>query len=337
MSDNINPIISIIVPVYNVEKYISDCVQSVLGQSFPNFELILVDDGSKDNSGKICDSFAAQDKRITVIHKKNQGVSSARNDGIEISKGKYITFLDSDDMLCEHFLQEGIKACEKGNLELFCCGHIIIGGNDEKEYIRIEKPIRTNNRLLSASEKTELLKCIYTASPWGKIFKREIIGDIRFTDTMCFGEDTKFVLSVIRNAKNIEAVPEQMYIYRRNPSGLCSEASINKCKSIKTLYRFLLDENDTLAESVETEYVAFIKKRMYEDFRNTVYDITHSKINTIMMFLMLRTLFSDEMVTSAVNEIDQNSFHINQIMQNVTKKRLKRFYRRIREALHRFP
>ena len=98
------PQISIIVPVYNSEKYLGVCIDSILSQSFRDFELILVDDGSKDSSAQICDEYASQDKRVRVIHKVNGGVSAARNDGLDIAKGEYVTFIDSDDWVEREFL-----------------------------------------------------------------------------------------------------------------------------------------------------------------------------------------------------------------------------------------
>ena len=97
--------ISIIIPVYNTEKYLRRCIESVLSQSFTDFELILVDDGSKDSSPQICDEYASQDKRVRVIHKVNGGVSAARNDGLDIAKGEYVTFIDSDDWVEREYLQ----------------------------------------------------------------------------------------------------------------------------------------------------------------------------------------------------------------------------------------
>ena len=108
--------ISIIVPVYNVEKYLNRCLDSIINQSFINFELILINDGSTDKSGKICDKYAQIDKRVRVIHKKNEGVSLTRNLGINIAKGDYITFIDSDDWIEQDFLKKAIEYIKENNL-----------------------------------------------------------------------------------------------------------------------------------------------------------------------------------------------------------------------------
>ena len=110
--------ISMIVPVYQVEKYIAQCIESVLNQTFSDFELILIDDGSKDNSGAICDSYAAKDDRIIVIHTKNNGAATARNIGLERASGEYITFLDGDDYLAENMLSRLYEEIENSDYDI---------------------------------------------------------------------------------------------------------------------------------------------------------------------------------------------------------------------------
>ena len=111
-------VFSVVVPVYNVEKYLRECVDSILAQSFEDFELILVDDGSKDSSGAICDEYAQQDARVKVIHKENGGQSTARNLGIEAAKGEFAIFLDSDDMICDNNFFADIHGVAEGNTDV---------------------------------------------------------------------------------------------------------------------------------------------------------------------------------------------------------------------------
>ena len=119
--ENINDLISVIVPVYNVEKYLVQCINSILNQTIKNLEIILVDDGSLDNSGKICDEFSKKDDRIVAIHKENNGLSSARNAGLEIANGNYIGFVDSDDWLDEHMYEILLKLIKENNSDISCC------------------------------------------------------------------------------------------------------------------------------------------------------------------------------------------------------------------------
>ncbi|MBO5142223.1 MAG: glycosyltransferase family 2 protein, partial [Clostridia bacterium] len=111
-------LVSIIVPIYNVEEYLEDCINSLIAQTYKNIEIILIDDGSKDRSGKICDSYSKIDKRIRVIHKKNEGLSSARNKGLEESKGEYISFIDSDDKIDIDFIALLMEHIEKNKVDI---------------------------------------------------------------------------------------------------------------------------------------------------------------------------------------------------------------------------
>ena len=124
------PLLSIIVPVYNVEKYIERCIKSILNQSFTNFELILVDDGSPDNCGKICDEYKKKDSRIKVIHKKNGGLSDARNAGIERAKGEYIAFVDSDDFINKYMYEILYKNAKKWDADISICNFKMVCEND---------------------------------------------------------------------------------------------------------------------------------------------------------------------------------------------------------------
>lgn len=118
-----NDLISIIVPVYNVEKYLNKCIDSIINQTYKNIEIILVDDGSTDNSGKICDEYLLRDSRIKVIHKNNGGLSSARNEGINISSGEYIGFVDSDDWVEPNMYEEMYKKILYSNADIVDCGY----------------------------------------------------------------------------------------------------------------------------------------------------------------------------------------------------------------------
>ena len=120
-----SPKISIIVPVYKVEKYIHKCIDSILNQTFKDFELILVDDGSPDNCGKICDEYAKKDSRVIVIHKENGGLSSARNSGLDIARGDYIGFVDSDDYIENDMYELLYNLCEENNCDISSCSSII--------------------------------------------------------------------------------------------------------------------------------------------------------------------------------------------------------------------
>lgn len=198
--------ISIIVPVYKAEKYLHRCIDSILAQSYTDFELLLINDGSPDKSGQICDSYAAKDSRVLVFHKANRGVSSARNLGLENARGEWVTFIDSDDWVKTEFLEK-----MPINLDIDLC----VGGNicSSGSYIKLQdkqydRKIITN--FLKQYLPTQLLHTV-----WGKLLKREIIirNNIRFNEDIRFGEDTLFIYQYLCHCNSIMAVSYCGYNY----------------------------------------------------------------------------------------------------------------------------
>lgn len=208
----IKPVISVIIPVYNVEKYIRQCVDSVLEQSYRDFELILVDDGSPDNSPAICDEYAQKDTRVSVIHQKNLGVSAARNNGIRHAKGEWITFVDSDDWVSSDYLEkfkvdeddtdliiQGLEYYDHRNGQYFrkiIINDCVIEGPDNQNVV-------SENNLLGSGY------------PVAKAFRRSIIDKGLFFDTsISYHEDHIFVLNAFAVASKIRLVNSTAYKYR---------------------------------------------------------------------------------------------------------------------------
>ena len=170
-----NPTVSVIMPVYNAKEYVADAVKSVLNQTFKDFELILVDDGATDGSSQICDKYAETDDRITVIHKENGGICSARNAGMECAKGKYLAFCDHDDIYLENYLETAVKAADDSNSKLVKFTYrseVWSGGQKTKEFIR-----KLPNKSLDVFQ---LVNCYdlfnYTLRAlWNGIYLRDII------------------------------------------------------------------------------------------------------------------------------------------------------------------
>lgn len=221
------PRISVIIPVYKVEEYLNRCVDSVLSQDFQDFELILVDDGSPDNSGKICDEYAKIDSRVKVIHKENGGVSSARNAGIDASIGEYITFVDSDDSIKQGFLKNAIDNMK--GVDLYVSGIEMLtylqGEVVKKDEYTIEQSGYLDiKELYERVNKTYPQICI--CGPYCKIFKSQIIkeNNIRFDTTLSLGEDTLFNLAYNRKIKRIYFDKSIFYTYyRENNESLFSK------------------------------------------------------------------------------------------------------------------
>lgn len=224
-----NPIISVVIPVYNCEKYISRCIDSVLMQKFKNFELILVDDGSLDNTSRICDEYIQKDKRIQVIHKKNGGVSSARNAGIRIARGEYITFIDSDDYIDEKMFEVAYREINRTQSDLFVSGICMEKWEEQqisqKSVYKIDKTkIYTVKELLEVwgNEYPAICMC----GPWCKLYTTEILkkNQIFFDESLSYGEDTYFNLSVLNFVNKVHFSEQVFYHYcRENQESLFSK------------------------------------------------------------------------------------------------------------------
>lgn len=204
--------ISMIVPVYQVEKYISQCIDSVLKQTFQDFELILVDDGSKDNSGMICDCYAAKDDRILVIHTDNRGAAAARNAGLERASGKYITFLDGDDYLAENMLARLYEVIDGSEYDMVVCDFLNLLTDEKDNFI-----VHLQEKTVTGREILEHLKNgknygVWTIV-WNKIYKRKVLENLSFPDGKYF-EDEFFSDQFYLKSNQIHVIPDVLCYHR---------------------------------------------------------------------------------------------------------------------------
>ena len=208
-------VISVIVPVYNVEKYLDRCVKSILNQTFTDFELLLLDDGSTDFSGNICDKYAEKDSRIIVKHKKNQGVSATRNLGIDIAKGKYIVFIDSDDWIEIDYLEKMYLKIEEMKVPLLITGHV-----ENRNNITVNPFISNKEKVYKRKEiQLEFLKQEkFMWTIYDKIFSRKLIGEKRFDDTLKIAEDMYFLWNILKKTEDVGYVPLYKYHYDTSAS-----------------------------------------------------------------------------------------------------------------------
>lgn len=200
--------LSVIIPVYNTEKYLSRCVDSVLGQGFTDFELLLIDDGSTDSSGIICDQYAKRDSRVHVFHKENGGASSARNMGLDNAKGEWVTFVDSDDYVLDNYFS---FSCEE-DIGLFVHNWKFANGTVKDRYEPCVIDENTYYQFLKNNIHTDAFRTVCCF-----FFKREILNDnnIRFDDRFKLGEDTLFVLDYYKYIETIQIMGNSCYIYDR--------------------------------------------------------------------------------------------------------------------------
>lgn len=204
--------ISIIVPVYQVEKYIAQCIESVLNQTLTDFELILIDDGSTDNSGSICDSYAKTDARITVIHTENNGAATARNKGLDLSSGRYIVFLDGDDYLAENMLERLREEIEGSEYDVAVCDFLNILPDERDNFCLHLKENTVSGREVLEHLKNEKNYGVWTIV-WNKIYKREVLKDLKFPDGKYF-EDEFFSNSLYLKINQIHIIPDILCYHR---------------------------------------------------------------------------------------------------------------------------
>ncbi len=252
--------ISVIVPVYKVEKYLARCLDSILGQTHKDLEVILVDDGSPDNSGSICDEYAKKDARVRVIHKPNGGVSSARNAGIDIAEGDFLTFVDSDDTIEEDMYAHMLRVANETESDIVECNYREIVTDEEKKnsppdtdevFLYTNKEM-LRNILVSADKdkgKVTVIVC-------DKLFKRELFDGIRFCEECIMAEDNEITTRMSYRAKRIAKVEHVYYNYYQN-EGSCinSPYTVKKCRSEIV---FNLRAIDFFKENEEKEFYEFM-------------------------------------------------------------------------------
>ena len=204
--------VSVIVPVYNAAAVLARGVDSILAQSFQDFELILVDDGSSDDSGAICDEYAARDSRVKVFHQTNAGVSAARNAGLRAACGEWVTFVDSDDMVLDCFLASLVAAVGRDeSVDLAYCGYAIVDGKTSIKTFKTETYIG-KKQIHDALTQTDLL---YRCSPWAKLFRRSVIVEngLRFDENLSISEDRLFLYNYLVHVRGIAVTSQVGYLY----------------------------------------------------------------------------------------------------------------------------
>lgn len=257
-------IISVIVPVYNVEKYLKKCLNSIVNQTYMNLQIILIDDGSKDKSSEICDLFAMQDKRIVVVHRKNGGISKARNSGLDLVQGKYIVFVDSDDYIDNTMIEFLYKGIKENEADYAVCGFATV--TDKNEIIKEYKPI---GEVLSGKN---ALKMHYFAeeyqvnyvTPWAKIFKREVWNEIRFVENICF-EDIEIMPRILFNCNKVVTINKIGYYYVQHESSVMHNLSLRE-----KMYKDSID--------IFEKHILLYQKEGIIELRNEVIQLLLDKI-----------------------------------------------------------
>lgn len=299
-------LISVIVPVYNVEKYLRKCIDSILSQTYTNLEIILVDDGSVDNSGRICDEYKEKDSRIVVIHKENGGLSSARNAGIDMAHGEYIGFIDSDDYIDSDMYEELYKNMQDNNADLSICGILNL-------YQGIESKRNTpDKKVMLAAEAIKLMLTGLTVSSCNKLLKRKLFKDTRYPIGKT-AEDAFVLIEILLKCDIVAFTSEEKYYYVHRGNSIttrkyhksdddvieaweknyklisenCPELESYAISRVCWAYLYVLDK--VVYADMEKEY--YRTKEIIKFIKNHIKDILNAEIFSIKKKTMVLFLY----------------------------------------------
>jgi len=271
------PIISVIVPVYNAELYLKRCINSITTQTYQKLEIILINDGSTDNSLNICHELAQTDKRIKVINQKNRGVSYTRNQGINKATGEYLLFVDSDDFIDTNYINKMYQELKNNHYEIVISGMTFC---DEKENI-IKKELykKENQELKLDNIIDDVINTLYFCSACKTIISKKLItnNNLQFNEELSYGEDFSFSYQLLKRASKIGYLSDTGYYYRQNSTSLTHKTNIEKIKKYfsDNLVVFSQFDNSTLvANRVYTKLnitirkIASIEKINYKKFKS---------------------------------------------------------------------
>lgn len=242
------PLVSVVIPIYKVESYLQQCVDSVVNQSYKNLEIILVDDGSPDRCPEICDEYAKQDSRIKVIHKPNGGLSDARNAGIEVAEGEYLSFVDSDDVIYHEMIEVLMQPLiENKELKLSVCQSLSFYNDEDVDSNQVTRVIE----ILAYSNLLKRNRKIWTTA-WGKIYQKNFFIDLKYPVGRVH-EDEFVTYKICYEAKKIAYTDSKMYYYRQRDCSIMNTMTIKRLTDIheamKEQVDFFLEKKETLLYS----------------------------------------------------------------------------------------
>ncbi len=305
--------VSVIIPVYKVEKYITKAIESILSQTYKNFELILVDDGSPDKSGEICDYYASKDNRVNVIHTANMGVANARNIGISKAVGKYIYFLDSDDWVEAHFLERITSYAESMSVDMVICGYNMVYSQEDKKTIY---PVVVEDALIRDINNFKkkfyyYLKKNLLNTPWNKLYLRDIIVKNKIEFKNVHGEDLYFNIDYFKLTKSIYISSEKFYYWYRSRGNSITqniysdkniwEIKLEIFKQLKELYVYWgIDSGE---ERIELN--RYFADRIIQCIQEIM---ANKKITFDIKKKSVRNILSDKETRNIINNVKAESF-----------------------------
>lgn len=306
------PKVSIIIPIYNVEAYLEECVDSVLIQTFKDFEILLIDDGSKDLSGKFCDEIALKDSRIRVFHKSNGGLSSARNHGMDRALGEYVIFLDSDDYwINKDILSLLIGKAESENLDVVRGEFVNVDAKGKQLFTPDlpEETLNLQNQILSSYE---MMKFVINGRffSWLFMFRKSAIGCLRFDENRKFQEDIDFAIKFFSKNYRCGYLPIQFYAYRQRENSIMSTPRINNLVNSFSLCDVFHEYAYKVEDKRLTSYYLYRGIMMYywtlETVASDLYIDQYKELEKNLSLVALR-----KKVYSWTKEVSKNHFPIH--------------------------
>lgn len=316
------PSISIIVPIYNVELYLPSCLNSILTQTFTNFEVILINDGSDDNCQKICEAYRKKDQRIKVIHQKNQGVSSARNAGIKIAKGTYIAFVDPDDVILPEMYEVLMEKSLKYNADVTVCQYTQKNEINKTEKVpqiwQQSNDVVQHKTIMNEIFPNILVNNTFSLIPcFNKLYKKSIFDtyQIRFDELKSFGEDKQLNLEILPKISTLVFIEQPLYVYFKRQGESLSQVFR------KDFYRYLLSDKKFLIDICKKYYL-----RRYINIVNELF------ITKVLVYAQ-DVIMNNEISENNKNKILLEIINDKDFKQNIKKYKANSLYYKILKHL----
>ena len=265
------PLISVIVPVYNVEGFLDQCLESIVSQSYRHLEILVVDDGSTDSSGAICDRWAERDERIRVIHQPNGGLSAARNTALDVMSGEWVIMVDSDDLLHPSAASVLLDAIVGDKADIVVGDYVIVNGNEEPQWPSINEKI--DHRIFSQQE--ALLAIFYqqglTHSAWARIYRASLFDGIRYPVGLLY-EDLAIIYPLLKKCDKVVKIDNCVYGYRQRESSILGNFSPRRADVLD-----ICEDLENLTQSEDKQYVKAVRSRLLSAYFNILLLSDHDK------------------------------------------------------------
>lgn len=253
--------VSVVVPVYNVDRYLEQCLQSIANQSYAALEVIVVDDGSTDDSGQIADAWAQRDERFSVIHQQNGGLSAARNAALAVATGRYVTFVDSDDFIAPQFVESLMRVMHESGAQAvlggwhdYADGSAVPDADGAKDYVTFSATEATDHILYQRRGLTH--------SAWGRLFAMDVFRDVRFPEGMLY-EDLGVLMPVMQHIDTVAYTPQRLYYYRQRPGSILATFNARRAHILD-----ILEDLEQRAPREFPQHLKAIRSRLLSAYFN---------------------------------------------------------------------